>query len=129
MSISHNKRFLAMTGLDRLNRELVVIINLEGFLQQKESKAPELVVKKISNFNILCMKFSPIDCEQLLTCGRENITFRTLKADIKQEKSENNKEKQYHLKNIPVLLNHHARSSVFTTLDFEFSYEDPSAAL
>jgi len=59
------------------------------------------------------MKFSPIELEKLVFCGRENIRFWKIKNDC--------------LPAGTVVLNHHARNSVFTVLDFEFAYEELSA--
>jgi len=60
------------------------------------------------------MKFSPIELDKLVSCGKENIRFWRIKNG--------------HLPASAVVLNHHARNTVFTVLDFEFAFEDPSAA-
>jgi hypothetical protein len=60
------------------------------------------------------MKFSPIDRNRLVSCGRENIKFYRIKDD--------------HVPGHPVILKHHARNTVFTVFDFEFAYEESSAA-
>lgn len=60
------------------------------------------------------MKFSPIELDKLVSCGRENIRFWRIKNG--------------HLPAGTVVLNHHARNTVFTVFDYEFAYEEPSAA-
>lgn len=50
-----------------------------------------------------------------MSCGKENIRFWRLKND--------------HIPGGTVVLNHHARNSVFTVLDFEFTSDDPKVVL
>lgn len=59
------------------------------------------------------MKFSPIHLDRLISCGRENIRFWRINNG--------------HLPHTPVVLNHHARNTIFTVFDFEFAHEDFSA--
>jgi len=73
-----------------------------------------MLAKQNSDFNIITLKFSPIKLDQLVSCGRENIRFWRIKNS--------------HLPGCAVVLNHHARNTVFSVLDYEFSFEDPSAA-
>ena len=63
-----------------------------------------LLAKQISDFNILTIKFSPVETDKLVSCGKENIRFWRVKNQ--------------HLPGSPVILNHHARNTVFTVLDF-----------
>jgi WD repeat-containing protein 90 len=35
----------------------------------------ELVAKKTSDYNILALRFSPIDSSRMASCGKENIRF------------------------------------------------------
>jgi len=53
------------------------------------------------------LKFSPIDNCRLVSCGKENIRFWRIKET-------NN------IRGSAVVLNHHARNTVFTSLDFEW---------
>jgi len=69
----------------------------------------------MSEFNILTCKFSPIEADKLVSCGRENIRFWRIKND--------------HISGGAVVLSHHARDTVFTVLDFDFNHENPATAL
>jgi WD40 repeat protein len=55
------------------------------------------------------MKFSPIDPFVLMSCGRENIRCWRLK----------NK----HLQGASIVLDHRARNTIFTDLDYEFGFK------
>lgn len=55
----------------------------------------------------MSLKFSPIDNNRLVSCGKENIRFWRIKET-------NN------IRGSAVVLNHHARNTVFTSLDFEW---------
>lgn len=55
------------------------------------------------------MKFSPIDPFVLMSCGRENIRSWRLKND--------------HLQGASIVLDHRARNTIFTDLDFEFEFK------
>ena len=67
------------------------------------------VSKHISEVNINFIRFSPIDEYKFVSCGRENIRFWRLKSS--------------YLNGCPVVLNHHARQSNFTVLDYCFTAE------
>jgi hypothetical protein len=54
------------------------------------------------------LKFSPIDSTRMASCGKENIRFWRIKENTGS------------IRGSAVVLNHHARNSVFTSLDFEF---------
>lgn len=53
------------------------------------------------------IKFSPIDNCRLVSCGKENIRFWRVKETG-------------NIRGAAVVLNHHARDTVFTSLDFEW---------
>jgi WD40 repeat protein len=55
------------------------------------------------------LRFSPIDSYKLASCGRENIRFWRIKNG--------------HIPGSAVVLNHHARNTIFTSLDFEFGFK------
>lgn len=116
ISLSFDKQLLCTVGLDFYNRELIIIWIISGFLEADPEKRtpPQVLAKQVSDFNIGQMKFSPIELDVLVSCGRENIRFWRIK--------------NAHLPAQTVVLNHHARDTVFTVLDFEFAYEDPQAA-
>jgi hypothetical protein len=52
------------------------------------------------------MKFSPIDSSRLVSCGKENIRFWRVKDGS--------------IRGSAVVLNHNARNTVFTSLDYEW---------
>ena len=113
LSFSYNKKLLCVCGRDSHNREQILIYNIEIALIS--GKKPEIIAKQVSEFNILTCKFSPIESDKLISCGKENIRFWRIKGD--------------HIPGCAVVLNHHARDTVFTVLDFEFSHENPAIAL
>lgn len=96
-----NKKHLAMVGLDPYKRQAILIFDISEIETKRE---PKLIAKQISDFNILTIKFSPVDSEKLVSCGKENIRFWRVKNQ--------------HLPGSPVVLNHHARNTIFTVLDF-----------
>jgi hypothetical protein len=56
------------------------------------------------------LKFSPIDSTRLASCGKENIRFWRIKNNGS-------------IRGSAVVLNHHARNTVFTSLDFEYGFK------
>ena len=72
---------------------------------------PDVFAKQTSDFNILCLKFSPIDNFRMVSCGQQNIRFWRIKETR-------------NIRGSAVVLNQHSRNTVFTTLDFEYgAYE------
>ena len=106
LSFSHDGKFLAGCGKDSHNRELIVIYDISKITRGEK---PEIIAKQTSEFNILCLKFSPIDSTRLTSCGKENIRFWRIKE-------------QGNIRGSAVVLNHHARDTVFTCLDFEHGF-------
>ena len=90
-----------MVGLDPYKRQAVLVFDISDI---EITRKPTLLAKQISDFNILTIKFSPVETDKLVSCGKENIRFWRVKN-------------QY-LPGSPVILNHHARNTVFTVLDF-----------
>ena len=39
----------------------------------------EILAKQVSEFNIISLKFSPIDNYKLISCGKQNIRFWRIK--------------------------------------------------
>ena len=39
----------------------------------------KIVARSVSEFNVLTLKYSPIDVEQMISCGKENIRFWRIK--------------------------------------------------
>ncbi|KAL4455065.1 hypothetical protein ABPG74_006447 [Tetrahymena malaccensis] len=112
ISFSYNRKLLATVGLDSSNRELIIILNIDNI---EITKKPTIVTKQISDFNILSLKFFPVNLNKLVSCGRENIRFWRIN-------------KTSHLRGTPLILNGLARNSIFTVLDFEYAFDNPSAA-
>ena len=69
---------------------------------------PEIVARQTSDVNILCLKFSPVDNTRLVSCGKENIRFWRIRET-------------QNIRSSAVVLNHHTRNTVFSSLDFEFA--------
>lgn len=72
-----------------------------------------MVAKQTSEFNILSLKFSPIDSKKLVSCGYENIRFWRVQD-------------HGNIRGSAVILGHHARETTFTCLDFEYGPENYS---
>ena len=70
---------------------------------------PTLLAKQTSEFNILYAKFSPYESDKIVCCGRENIRFLRIKKGF--------------LPGCAVVLNHYARNTIFTVLDFESNHD------
>jgi WD40 repeat protein len=106
LSFSFDGKYLAGCGKDSHNRELIVIYDISKVTRGEK---PEIYAKQTSEFNILSIKFSPIDSNRLASCGKENIRFWRIKD-------------QGSIRGSAVVLNHHARDTVFTCLDFEYGF-------
>lgn len=98
-----------MVGLDSYKRQAILIFDIS---QIEVTRKPILIAKQLSDFNITTIKFSPVNTQQLVSCGKQNIRFWRIKNQ--------------HLPGSPVILNHHARNTIFTVLDFQFSLYDPN---
>jgi len=107
LSFSHDGRFLASVGKDAKNKELIVIWDIS---RVQRGEKPVVVAKQTSEFNILALKFSPIDASRLASCGQENIRFWRVRDTS-------------NIRGSAVVLNHHARKTVFTCLDFEYGFK------
>jgi len=60
---------------------------------------------------VLALKFSPFDPLRFASCGKENIRFWRIKNPSR------------YLQGSAVVLNHHARNTVFTDLDYECTFQ------
>jgi WD40 repeat protein len=107
LAFSYDGKYLASVGKDSHNRELVIVWDISRI---SKGDKPEIVAKQTSDFNILDLKFSPIDSSRMASCGKENIRFWR----IKQNGS---------IRGSAIVLNHHARNTVFTSLDFEYGFK------
>lgn len=104
LSFSPDSKLLCAVGNDKLNRDEILIIEL---VEKDDGKlAAKIVARQLSEFNILTIKFSPLENDRLVSCGRENIRFWRIKNQ--------------HLPGGAVVLNHHARNTIFTVFDYDF---------
>jgi WD40 repeat protein len=103
LSFSPDGRFLASVGKDAHNKELIVVWDISRIHRNEK---PEILARQTSDFNILSLKFSPIDNYRMVSCGKENIRFWRIKETG-------------NIRGSAVVLNQHARNTVFTCLDFE----------
>lgn len=106
LSFSHDGKYLCSVGKDSHNKELIIIWDIQGI--QRGDK-PGIVAKQTSEFNILSMKFSPIDSTRLVSCGKENVRFWRVRETG-------------NIRGSAVVLNHYARNTVFTCLDYEYGF-------
>lgn len=104
LAFSYDGRYLASVGKDSHNREMVIVWDIS---RVTKGDKPEIVAKQTSDFNILCLKFSPIDSSRMASCGKENIRFWRIKENGV-------------IRGSAVVLNQHARNTIFTSLDFEY---------
>jgi WD40 repeat protein len=103
IDISPRNNHLVAVGKDAKARELIMIWDISPI---PRGQKPELVAKQVSDFHINTIKFVPFDEGKLVSCGRENIRFWRIKDG--------------HLPGTAVVLNHHARNTEFTDLDFDW---------
>ena len=113
LAFSYDGKYLACVGkssqqiLEKThNKELIMVWDITRIGTPGGGKA-ELVAKKTSDYNILALRFSPIDSSRMASCGKENIRFWRIKDNGS-------------IRGSAVVLNHHARNTVFTCLDFEY---------
>lgn len=106
LSFNNNRSILAASGRDDKNKETIMLWNVSVL---NSNTKPTLITKQISNFNIIAMKFSPIDPYALMSCGRENIRCWRLKST--------------HLQGASIVLDHRARNTIFTDLDYEYKFK------
>lgn len=106
LSFSYDGRYLASVGKDTHNKELITIWDIS---RVQRGDKPEIVARQTSEFNILALKFSPIDTTKLCSCGKENIRFWRIRDTG-------------NIRGSAVVLNHHARNTVFTSLDYEYGF-------
>jgi WD40 repeat protein len=100
---------MCVIGTDKHCRDEILIIEAQT-KEDGRSMGAKIVARQISEFNILTIKFSPIDPDRLVSCGKENIRFWRIKNQ--------------HLPGGAVVLNHHARDTIFTVFDFDFGKVD-----
>jgi WD40 repeat protein len=106
LSFSHDGRYLASVGKDKHNKELICVWDISRITR---GEMPEICARQTSEFNILSLKFSPIDSSRLASCGKENIRFWRVRETG-------------NIRGSAVVLQHHARNTVFTCLDFEYGF-------
>lgn len=106
LCFSHDGKYLAAVGKDSHNKELIIVWDISRISRGEKH---EIVARQVSEFNVLCLKFSPIDSTKLASCGKENIRFWRIRETG-------------NIRGSAVVLNHHARDTVFTCLDFEYGF-------
>lgn len=106
LAFSYDGKYLASVGKDSHNKEMIIVWDISRISQGQK---PEIVAKQTSDFNILCLKFSPIDSSRMASCGKENIRFWRIKENGS-------------IRGSAIVLNHHARNTIFTSLDFEYGF-------
>jgi len=113
LSFSHDGKYLAGVGKDSHNKEIIMVWDISQITESNQE--PKVIAKQTSDFNILCLKFSPIDSSRMASCGKENIRMWRIKETG-------------NIRGSAVVLNHHARNTVFTSLDFDYGFRstDPS---
>jgi WD40 repeat protein len=104
LDISASAKFIVTSGVDERARE---IINIWDISNCTTGAKPFLAAKQVSSFHLNEIRYSPVDDDRLVSCGKENIRFWRVSKK--------------HLSGAAVVLNHHARNSEFTSLDFECS--------
>jgi WD repeat-containing protein 90 len=103
VSFSPDGRFLASVGKDSHNKEMIIVWDISRIHRNEK---PDILARQTSDFNILSLKFSPIDNLRLASCGKENIRFWRIRDGG-------------NIRGSAVVLNQHSRNTVFTSLDFE----------
>jgi WD40 repeat protein len=106
ISFNCDRSTLAVSGRDAKNKETICLWDVSVL---NANSKPIQLTRQISNFNIISMKFSPIDPYVLMSCGRENIRCWRLKND--------------HLQGASIVLDHRARNTIFTDVDYEFGFK------
>lgn len=84
------------------SKELIVIYDISHI---HSTGRIEIIAKQTSEFNILSLRFSPVDSMRLISCGKENIRFWKI-------------QNHGNIRGTAVVLGHHARDTYFTCLDF-----------
>lgn len=109
VSFSPDGRFLACVGKEgaakRYGKEMIIVWDISRIAKGEKA---EILAKQVSEFNIIQLKFSPIDNYKLISCGKQNIRFWRIKETR-------------NIRGSAVVLNQFARDTVFTCLDFELS--------
>ena len=102
VDVSHDCKYVVTAGTDIKARETIIVWDITGITSGKPA---EIKAKQVSNFHINTIKFSPIDSERLMSCGKESIRSWRINKD--------------HLSGKAVVLSHHARASEFLDLDYD----------
>ena len=58
VSFSHDGKYLATAGKDLHNKELIIVWDISKI---HRGEKPEIKAKQTSEFNILSLRFSPVD--------------------------------------------------------------------
>jgi len=72
MNFNNDSSLLCLFGHDEHNRTKGVVYDIASVHQGRE---PKLLAKQLTDFDVLYSKFSPVESNVLVSCGRENIRF------------------------------------------------------
>ena len=56
-----------MVGLDGSHRQTIMVFDLS---EVELNKKPEFIAKQVSDFNIATLKWSPVETDRLVSCGK-----------------------------------------------------------
>eukprot|EP00937_MAST-01D_sp_MAST-1D-sp2_P005250 g5250.t1 len=104
LTFSADNRLLCGIGLDKQKRTQLIVWDIA----RVESGHAMLIARQLSDLPITCLKFSPYNTRELVSCGRENIRFWRIRHG--------------HMPGCPASLSQYARGSQFTDLAFEGTY-------
>ena len=99
--ISSHQTYLSIAGKDHLNRDLILIYDLDKIIKTQEL---ELVARQLSDFGIMKLKFNPIVTNSFTTVGKESIRIWRIKGGV--------------IPGFNVQLNQFARDRLFLNLDY-----------
>ena len=121
IAVRDNEAMLCVVGWDRNRRLQINVFDMQALLRDKigitppsPSKAPVILARQMSDFDVIDMAFSPIAEDSLISCGRENVRFWRMKKG--------------HLPGRPVALNEYARGYDFLCLRFYIPESTTSAS-
>lgn len=72
ISFNSDSSLLVLFGLDEHSRTKGVIYDLAAVHQGRD---PKLIAKQLTDYDVRYAKFSPIESNVIVSCGRENIRF------------------------------------------------------
>lgn len=61
------KKHVALVAADVYNRQVITILDIS---EAETKKRATMLARQVSDFNILTLKFSPVEPDKLVSCGR-----------------------------------------------------------